>query len=189
MKQTKTIIAWVVLVILITLLLILNYIKFFARGNPNIEEKKVENSSSVAIQKALTDIKNNFNTSASVKELEEQNIRLSATLKNYSLFISYSTDEGSTTYEFNYNNLLLSINVDNDEENIQKFHTIYKILVEACQKRLNNIGNIDKQINDFFNDVAEWDGITKVAREDITTYVMNITKKIEVTTQESNNTN
>ena len=111
MEHKKNLLAWISLITLIILLLFLNYIKFFSQKNPNIEEKPVENSSSRAIETALSTIAENFNTNEELNTLKEENILLSATRKNYSLFITDIENENRTIYEFKYNNLKLSINV------------------------------------------------------------------------------
>ena len=122
MKRRKIIIAWIFLVILIILILALNYIKFFGNPNQNIKEQPIENSTSTAINNALLDITNNFNNSVDVQELTKDSIVASATLKNYSIFISYTLKDSKTTYEFKYSNLKLTINIANDKENIEKFN-------------------------------------------------------------------
>ena len=125
MNKQKTIIMWICLTFLIVLILALNYIKFFGSPNQNIREQPVENSTSEAIDNALLDIVNNFNNSTDVQELTKDSIVASAILKNYSIFISYTINESKTTYEFKYSNLKLTINISNDEENIEKFNKIY----------------------------------------------------------------
>lgn len=178
MNKKKMVVTWIILVILICLLLFLNYVKFFGVKNENIEEKPVEDSSAVAIENALMDIVNNFNDSDDVKNLTKDGIIVSATLKNYSIFITYTINANKTTYEFNYSNLKLSINVLDDEKNLEKFNKIYKILIKSCQKRLKNDDDIDKILDSFLNDEVKIDAIQKENVNDVIKYQMDITKKI-----------
>lgn len=178
-KKGKIIIAWIVLILLIIMLLALNYIKFFgSQTTPNIEEKPVGNSSEQAVNNALQQIVDNFNQHEKVKEYAEQNIGLKAVLNGYSIYISYTTDT-TTTYEFTYHDLTLDIDIANDEENIQKFKTIYEILIYAVQQRIDNDENIDSYVSEFLNDSEEYDGLYKVVADNIISYHMDITRKLK----------
>ena len=178
-KKGKIIIAWIVLILLIIMLLVLNYIKFFgSQTTPNIEEKPVGNSSEQAVNNALQQIVDNFNQHEKVKEYAEQNIGLKAVLNGYSIYISYTTDT-TTTYEFTYHDLTLDIDIANDEENIQKFKTIYEILIYAVQQRIDNDENIDSYVSEFLNDSEEYDGLYKVVADNIISYHMDITRKLK----------
>ena len=178
MEHKKNLLAWISLITLIILLLFLNYIKFFSQKNPNIEEKPVENSSSRAIETALSTIVENFNTNEELNTLKEENILLSATRKNYSLFITDLENENRTVYEFKYNNLKLSINVLDEKENLEKFNRVYKILIMSCQKRIQNEDIIDEKIEKFLNGEVEIEAIQKKKSGNIINYQMDITKKI-----------
>ena len=178
MEHKKNLLAWISLITLIILLLFLNYIKFFSQKNPNIEEKPVENSSSRAIETALSTIVENFNTNEELNTLKEENILLSATRKNYSLFITDIENENRTVYEFKYNNLKLSINVLDEKENLEKFNRVYKILIMSCQKRIQNEDIIDEKIENFLNGEVEIEAIQKKKSGNIINYQMDITKKI-----------
>ncbi len=178
MEHKKNLLAWISLITLIILLLFLNYIKFFSQKNPNIEEKPVENSSSRAIETALSTIVENFNTNEELNTLKEENILLSATRKNYSLFITDIENENRTVYEFKYNNLKLSINVLDEKENLEKFNRAYKILIMSCQKRIQNEDIIDEKIEKFLNGEVEIEAIQKKKSGNIINYQMDITKKI-----------
>ena len=178
MEHKKNLLAWISLITLIILLLFLNYIKFFSQKNPNIEEKPVENSSSRAIETALSTIVENFNTNEELNTLKEENILLSATRKNYSLFITDIENENRTVYEFKYNNLKLSINVLDEKENLEKFNRVYKILIMSCQKRIQNEDIIDEEIEKFLNGEVEIEAIQKKKSGNIINYQMDITKKI-----------
>lgn len=177
-SNKKRIIAWICLTILIFCLLVLNYVKFFQTPNENIEERPINNSSEQAVQTALEEIVRNFNNSEELKEYSSQNIKMKATLNQHSIYISYITDT-TTTYEFSYNSLNLSINVENNEENIKKFNQVYSILLKSIQKRINNTGdNIDEIINNIVNENKIYDGIIKEETDRIYYYQMDITKRL-----------
>ena len=178
----KVIVAWVFLIILVGLLLGLNYVKFFGQSNQNIEEKPVENSADQAIDRALTQIVDNFNQHEKVKSYADNNIIIKAVLNHHSIYISYVTDT-TITYEFTYQNLGLEIVIANDEENVQKFKEIYEILIYAVQQRLGNDQDIAPYISNFLEDKVEYEGLTKSATEDTFTYQMDITQKLEESIQ------
>ena len=179
MDKSKNLIAWLLLIVLIIIILFITYIKYFSLDvkNNNIEERTINESSSIAIHKALSEIAENFNNK--VKEYEQNNnITLSATLNNYSIFISYVSDT-TTTYEFTYENLSLNIIINNNEENLEKFNVVYKLLIESVQERLNNKNNIDKLIENFLTTDINYDGFVKIENSDTIKYQMDITKKLE----------
>lgn len=185
-SNSKRIIAWLILIILIILLLILNYVKFFGAPNNNIEEYPADSSSEQAIQTALQDIVMNFNNSEELNALSNQNIKMKAILNQHSIFISYITDT-TTTYEFSYNNLNLSITIDKDEKNLEKFNQVYSILLKAIQKRINNTqDNIDDIITQIVNKTETYDGIIIEENEKTYFYQINITKKLVENTEENN---
>lgn len=173
----KKIIAWIMLFLMIILVLILSYIKFFSVGNPNIEEVPVENSSSNAIHLALEEITKNFNDDPKIDEYSKNNINIKAVVNNYSIYISYVTDT-SITYEFTYDDLCLSILVS--EENNNTFKEVYAILIKAIQDRINNEENIDELINNFFTTDASYDGLSKSNVDGGIEYKINITKKLSL---------
>lgn len=177
-NNNKNFFASLLLIILIFMILGITYIKYFSiDNNKNIEERPVNESSSVAIHKSLNDITINFNDS--VKEYEQDNnITLSAVVNNYSIFISY-IDGTTTTYEFTYDNLVLNTIIDNSEENLKKFNVVYKFLVESIQKRLNNQNNIDELVEKFLTTDTNYDGLIKTKSNDIIEYQVDITKKLE----------
>lgn len=179
MEKKKKIIMWGILIILIVLVLALNYIKFFATDNANIEVKPIENSSSTAIENALLEIVNNFNESDEVGELSKDGIILSASKKNYSIYVAYVVNGARTTYEFNYSNLNLFINVSSDQKNLEKFNKILMILIKSCQKRINNTSNIDRDVEKFLDGTGELNGVLRSDTDGLTSYQIDITKKIE----------
>ena len=134
-KNGSIIVSWIILWILISVILIITYLKYFyVDNNSHIKEQPVNESSSNAIHTALKDITINFNESSNVKEYcEKNNVTLKASLNNYSIYISYINDT-STTYEFSYNNLALNITVDKNTYDKIKFNTVYQFLIESVQK-------------------------------------------------------
>lgn len=179
-EKTKVMIAWILLIVLIGLGLGLSYYRFFGEyNNSYMEEKKVDNSTSKAIQTALTFIVDQFNQDERVQLLKEQNIQVHAVLKNYSIFITYQDDD-VVTYEFQYDQLLLKIHVENQVDNLNKFHSIYRILIDAVQSRLNNTENVDSQIQAFLDMKQDfnYDGLTKTFSRKTVFYQMDITKKL-----------
>ncbi len=177
-KNTKTIIAWFMLILLMVMLLGLNYVKFFMASNQHIEEQEVENSSAQAIHTALEQIVTNFNKNTRLNFYQEQGITMKATLNNYSIFISYVTDT-TITYEFSYHDLFLNINIENKSENKEKFNAVLDVLIRAVQERIGGIEDIDSYINSFLDDSEEYDGLYKEADDEIVTYHMDITKKLK----------
>ena len=177
-NNNKNLFASILLIILIFITLGITYIKYFSvDNNKNIEERPINQSSSIAIHKALEDITNNFNNKA--KEYEQnKNITLKAVVNNYSIFISY-IDDTTTTYEFTYKDLFLSAIIDNNEENKKKFNVVYKFLVSAIQQRLNNQNNIEELVESFLTTNVNYEGLIKTKSNDTIKYQVDITKKLE----------
>lgn len=182
-EKTKITIAWIVLLILLIMLCILNYVKFFGFYNYNnvIEEIEINESSNEAINNALSNIVNNFNNNEDLIKYKNEGITLKAILKNNSIYISHTKDD-TTTYEFNYNNLKLNINIKNETDNLEKFNTIYSILIKSIQKRIGNETDIEVLINSHINEGIDLIGINKKVSNDtkIITYNIDITKKIKI---------
>ena len=126
----KEMLAIFFLIILIMLSLTLTYLKFFSSyviNNDNIKEVPVNDSSSQAIHNALKVIVDNFNESENVKKYQiENNAKLTATVNNYSIFVTYFKDK-KNTYEFIYNDLCLTIKVKNNNQD--EFNVVYKFLI------------------------------------------------------------
>ncbi len=183
MKQNnikKLLIGWTLLILLIILSIILSYLKYTnIKNNKYIEETPVENSTEEAINKALSEIETNFNENSQIQELEEQGIKVHATLKNHSLYINYETDT-IKTYELNYRNLYLTIKIENKEDNINKFEKVFPILIYAIQKRINNEENIDEIISNILEGKKEYKGISKITETETITYKINITEKLKI---------
>ena len=176
---TKIIIAWIFLILLLGCLLVLNYVKFFMAPNPNILEYPVEKSSSEAIGIVLNEIADNFNTSGQLQEYLSDKIELKATVNQNSLFISYVDVEMTTTFEFSYSNLFLSITIENNSENVEKFNKVLEVLIRATQKRIGNEANLNSIINNILNETKEYDGIYEEKGEDRIQWKIDITKKLQ----------
>ena len=178
-EKNKMLIAWIILIALIIITIILTYIKYFSTDNTNIEERPINESSSNAIHIALKDIITNFNENSKVKEYGlENNLTLKAVVNNYSIFISYINDT-TTTYEFKYEDLFLNITINNIEEDKNKFNIVYKFLIEAVQKRINNTNDISELIDNFLTNDINYDGLIKEENSNTIKYQINITKKLE----------
>lgn len=179
-EKNKKIFAIILLITLTCFSFFLTYLKFFSKyatKDNNIKEVPVNNSSSIAIHEALKTITNNFNESTSVKNYENKNnVKLNAKVNNYSIFISYTNDT-TITYEFLYDNLNLSINVLNDNQ--ENFHIVYKFLIEAVQKRINNTENTSEIVDDFLQNGTNYEGLSKETNGKITKYQLNITQKLK----------
>ena len=145
------------------------------------------NSKVPRILLALTNIVDNFNKNPLIEQYKNEGITLGANLNNYSLYISY-TSEDTITYEFNYSNLILNINITNSKENITKFNKVYEILIKAIQERINNEFDTTTLINKHLNENINYDGLSKEINENIITYRVDITKKlIEKGSEENGN--
>ena len=175
----KTGFAWFLLIVFICIALVLSYFKFSTSRNRYITEISTENSTSQAIRLALTQIVTNFNNDDMITQYRNQNIDINAVLKNHSIFISEQTDV-VVTYEFSYNNMNLSIIIDNDERNVEKFNRVLFVLIRAIQKRLNNNENIDSSIESFLKGEKQFEGMSIVQQKEQLKIDINITKKISV---------
>lgn len=181
----KRVIAWTMLILLIIIVLLLSYIKFFGSKTPDIQEIPVENSSSEAIHSALKEIVTNFNNRQEEENLENENAVMKAVVNQYSIFISYTTDI-TITYEFSYHNLELDINVEDNEENLKVFKSVYGALIQAVQKRLGNTADLQSVIDSIFEENAVYDGIVVSKKENnMIHFQMDITKKINSNKEEN----
>ncbi len=173
----KTRVAWIMLVVLIIISLVLSYFKVLSNNNKNLSEVPVDNSASKAVDLALKQIVDNFNNDEKINEYSNQNISMNAVLKNKSIFISYKTDK-VITYEFVYNNFNLSVNINDDDENLKRFEKIFIVLNNAVQKRLNNDLDSESIVHDFLNDKKKVSGLI-VDRQDKSLRVsVNILEKL-----------
>ena len=74
--------------------------------------------------------------------------------------------------------MILSINIEEKEDNLDKFNKIYRILIKSIQKRIYNENNIDDLIDLHINDDIELVGIEKINNQGFISYKIDITKKI-----------
>ena len=174
--KVKRLMAWILLLTLISIAITLTFFRFFSETEADIQEIPVNDSSSKAIHNALEEITSNFNQNTKVKEYcQQNNVVLKAAVNNYYIYISYITDT-TTTYEFTYNNLHLNITV-NDDDKI--FNVVYPFLIEAIQKRINNTENFEEIINNFLTKDITYEGLSKEKFGEKIEYKINITKKLK----------
>lgn len=180
-EKIKITIAWILLIILLCFLFYMIHIKFFRKefSNANIEEIPVENSSSEAIELALSNIVDNFNKNSLIEQYKNDGINISALLSNNSIYINYETDV-STTYEFNYSNLNLTINISDEEENKNKFNKVYEILIKSIQERIGNENDITNIINTHLNEGQNYEGLITETSGEVLTYKIDITKQLAI---------
>lgn len=180
-EKIKITIAWILLVILLCFLFYMIHIKFFRKefGNAEIEEIPVENSSTEAINIALSTIVDNFNKSPLIEQYKKEGIDISAILSNNSIYVTYEK-EMVTTYEFNYNNLNLTINILDEEENKIQFNKVYEILIKSIQERIENKNDITSLVDNHLNKEKNYDGLTTKKHGEIQTYTIDITKQLKI---------
>ncbi len=85
----------------------------------------------------------------------------------------------TTTFEFSYSNLFLSITIENNSENVEKFNKVLEVLIRATQKRIGNEANLNSIINNILNETKEYDGIYEEKGEDRIQWKIDITKKLQ----------
>ena len=173
----KTKVAWILLIVLIIISLVLSYFKVLSNNNKNISEVPVDNSAAKAVDLALKQIVENFNNDEKINEYTNQNINMNAVLNNRSIFVSYKTDK-VITYEFIYNNFNLSVNIENNDENMKRFEKVFVILNNAVQKRLNNDIDTESIVHDFLNNKKEVSGLLIDKKDMMFRVSVNIIEKI-----------
>ena len=173
----KTKVAWILLIVLIIISLVLSYFKVLSNNNKNISEVPVDNSAAKAVDLALKQIVENFNNDEKINEYANQNINMNAVMNNRSIFVSYKTDK-VITYEFIYNNFNLSVNIENNDENMKKFEKVFVVLNNAVQKRLNNDIDTESVIHDFLNNKKEVSGLLIDKKDKMFRVSVNIIEKI-----------
>lgn len=173
----KTKVAWILLIVLIIISLVLSYFKVLSNNNKNISEVPVDNSAAKAVDLALKQIVENFNNDEKINEYTNQNINMNAVLNNRSIFVSYKTDK-VITYEFIYNNFNLSVNIENNDENMKRFEKVFVILNNAVQKRLNNDIDTESIVHDFLNNKKEVSGLLIDKKDKMFRVSVNIIEKI-----------
>ena len=173
----KTKVAWILLIVLIIISLVLSYFKVLSNNNKNISEVPVDNSAAKAVDLALKQIVENFNNDEKINEYANQNINMNAVLNNRSIFVSYKTDK-VITYEFIYNNFNLSVNIENNDENMKRFEKVFIVLNNAVQKRLNNDIDTESIVHDFLNNKKEVSGLLIEKNDKMFRVSVNIIEKI-----------
>ena len=173
----KTKVAWILLIVLIIISLVLSYFKVLSNNNKNISEVPVDNSAAKAVDLALKQIVENFNNDEKINEYTNQNINMNAVLNNRSIFVSYKTDK-VITYEFIYNNFNLSVNIENNDENMKRFEKVFVILNNAVPKRLNNDIDTESIVHDFLNNKKEVSGLLIDKKDKMFRVSVNIIEKI-----------
>ena len=165
------------LIILIGIALGLTYLKFFYKdttGVPIIPDQKL----TPEITNELNIIVDNINNDEIVKEKSKENINIKAKLNKDTITITYNNESKIEEYNFKYNNMLLEIETENNKT---AFNDIFKIIVRANQKRLNNTNNIDILVEQFLNNDYEIDGLYKESLEaNQITYNIALDKVIKV---------
>lgn len=170
-KSNKVVFAWIILILLVIIAGSLTYLKLF-----NTIEIEAENNEELTptIQNELQKIVDNFNNSELVKEKTKENITIKSKLENNVITVEYKSSERKEEYNYTFNNLILIIETDNDN-NI--FKEIFKLMVYAVQKRLGNENNVDNLIEGFINNTMEVDGLYRETIEaNKITYNIDITK-------------
>lgn len=185
-KKSSIILAWILLIILISSALTLTYLKKFG-PNDNLEERPVTNKTSPVIAESLQKIVDNFNNSKLQNAYKDKNINIKATLNDTTIIIDYTTTI-TKTYKFIFSNPILTATIDNND--ITNFSDVYKILIYACQERLNNNNNnIDKYINDFIANNTKVVGLSQKKGETTVSYGIDISKVIYNENTYTNNEN
>ena len=165
------------LIILIGIALGLTYLKFFYKdttGVPIIPDQKL----TPEITNELNIIVDNINNDEIVKEKSKENKNIKAKLNKDTITITYNNESKIEEYNFKYNNMLLEIETENNKT---AFNDIFKIIVRANQKRLNNTNNIDILVEQFLNNDYEIDGLYKESLEaNQITYNIALDKVIKV---------
>ena len=148
-SKTSIIIAWIILILALFFSLVITYLKFFG-PNENLEEYPVKTSDvmtqNMDIQQ-LDLIVTNFNNSELLKEYQEQNIDIKASLKDNGIIVSYGDSTATMEYELIYNDSNLEITIKDEEKNY--FDKIYKVLIIANQEALGNKEKYDEYIDEF----------------------------------------
>ena len=183
-SKNSIILAWIILLICVILGAALTYIKLFYEesNNKNIEEYSTNNTElSPVILEALQTIVKNYNESDIVKKYKEENTNTNAYLENNIIKVDYSKEE-KRTYDFNFAVPILTSTTTKEHE--EELQNIFKIMIYACQKRLNN--DIDTiQISENFYKGTSYIGLIKEEKENNITYGIDVSKKITET--ETNN--
>lgn len=185
-SKLSIVLAWIVLLFCIISAAALTYLKFFYEdlNNKNMEEYSTNNTElSPVILEALQTIIKNFNESDMTKKYQEENIKINAYLEDNNIKVDYSKENEKRTYEFNFAVPILTSTITKEQE--EEFKNIFKIMIYACQKRLDNNIDVDK-ITDNFYKGTPYVGLVKEEKENNITYGIDVSKNITEVTEEKN---
>lgn len=188
-SKLSIVLAWIVLLFCIISAAALTYLKFFYEdlNDKNMEEYSTNNTElSPVILEALQTIIKNFNESDITKKYQETNITVNAYLENNNIKVDYSKEDKKKTYEFNFAVPMITSTITKDQE--EEFKSIFKIMIYACQKRLNNNIDVDK-ITDNFYKGTPYVGLIREEKENNITYGIDVSKNIIEATEEKNTNN
>ena len=189
-SKGKIIMAWILLIILSACLAGLIYEK----KNYNLETKETnteqqEDKIPDIVITMLKTIVDNYNSNPTTLEYRAKSITTEAKLQDKYIIISYmdSTTNTEIKYEYDLMKHTLSSKLENTNKGV--FENIFKILVMACQTRLENEIDISGRLDKFLageeikglsikDNIYEIDVIEKI--EDTTT---NMTETTDTNTQ------
>lgn len=189
-SKGKIIMAWILLIILSACLAGLIYEK----KNYNLETKETnteqqEDKIPDIVITMLKTIVDNYNSNPTTLEYRAKSITTEAKLQDKYIIISYmdSTTNTEIKYEYDLMKHTLSSKLENTNKGV--FENIFKILVMACQTRLENKTDITGRLDKFLageelkglsikDNIYEIDVIEKI--EDTTT---NMTETTDTNTQ------
>ena len=189
-SKGKIIMAWILLIVLSACLAGLIYEK----KNYNLETKETnteqqEDKIPDIVITMLKTIVDNYNSNPTTLEYRAKSITTEAKLQDKYIIISYmdSTTNTEIKYEYDLMKHTLSSKLENTNKGV--FENIFKILVMACQTRLENKTDITGRLDKFLageelkglsikDNIYEIDVIEKI--EDTTT---NMTETTDTNTQ------
>lgn len=173
-SKGKIIGAWILLVILISCVAGLIYLK----KNTELEEEKVtetENKISPIITTELTNIVNYFNANSLISEYEQEGLTLTASLQDATIIISYATSNTNGIINYNYNQISANLNTTFEQESKELNDKIFKVLVMACRERKSWKEDITNEVENFLTSNTEIIGLNKETNENNITYHINVT--------------
>lgn len=141
---------------------------------PNIQEYPVSQSKYLNEQKRILDnISNNFNNELLIKKYITNNANIKATVEGNTIVIDYQENSKKEQFIFILDDDKLNITINKDKIDI--FNNIFKLMIEANQKRLAN----KNDLSNFFSKSYQKDNmITKstiiINNNDSIEYIINI---------------
>ena len=183
-SKISIILAWIILFICLIFATALTYLKFFYEdlNDKNMEEYSTNDTQlSPVIVEALQTIVKNFNESDMVKKHQEPNIAINAYLEEGIIKVDYTKENKKTTYDFNFAVPMLTSTITKEQE--EEYKNVFKIMIYACQKRLNNDINAE-EITDNFYKGTSYIGLVKEEKDNNITYGIDVSKEIIEATDE-----